>query len=43
MQNKFTKLYLMMLLMALPAFSQAQEMSTLGKTFWLSFMENFGG
>jgi len=29
--------------MVLPNTSQAQEMSTLGKTFWVSFMENFGG
>ena len=43
MQKRLTKLLVMFSFMLLPNASQAQELSTLGKTFWLSFMENFGG
>ena len=43
MQKSLFKLLVMFSLMVLPNTSQAQEMSTLGKTFWVSFMENFGG
>ncbi len=43
MNRIYTRYIVVMVLLCLPVLSQAQELSTLGKTFWVSFMENFGG
>lgn len=43
MNARFTKIIILVFLFVSPRLSNAQELTTLGKTFWLTFMENFGG
>ena len=42
MLRNFTRYLGLLTLLTIPALSNAQELSTLGKTFWLTFMETIG-
>jgi|GEM_PF-1579596 len=42
MLRNFTRYLGLLTLLIIPAMSNAQELSTLGKTFWLTFMETIG-
>jgi hypothetical protein len=43
MNSRITRLLCLFVLAIAPFQANSQELSTLGKTFWLTFMENFGG
>ncbi len=42
MNARITKLLCLLTILIAPYTATSQELSTLGKTFWLTFMENFG-
>ena len=43
MNAKFTRYIGLIILLLSPYLASSQELSTLGKTFWVTFYENFGG
>lgn len=43
MSVKFTRWTILLFVTLSPLLAKAQELSTLGKTFWLTFYENYGG